>query len=53
MRTPGIRIALGIALLVGVAACNTAPPAQPAAPASAPGGIDRTVLPIAEPSPQT
>jgi arylsulfatase A-like enzyme len=52
MRTPGIRIALCIALLVGVAACNTAPPAQPAAPAGAEGGIDRTVLPIAEPAPQ-
>ena len=52
MRTSGIRIALGIALLVGVAACNTPPPAQPAAPANAQGGIDRTVLPIAEPTPQ-
>ncbi len=50
MRTSGIRIALGIALLVAVAGCNTAPPAQPAAPANAQGGIDRTVLPIAEPN---
>ena len=51
MRTPIIRFALGIALLSGAAGCNT-PPAQPAAPPAAQGGIDRTVLPIAEPAPQ-
>ena len=56
MRTSGIRIALGIAMLVAVAACNTTPPAQTAQPAAAPtaeGGMDRTVLPIAEPKPAT
>ena len=45
--------ALGAALtLVTVVGC-TAPPTQPATPAANAGGIDRTVLPIAEPSPQT
>ncbi len=51
MRTPGTRIALGVALLLGLAACNR-PPSPPAAPAAAQGGIDRTVLPIAEPARQ-
>ena len=51
MRTILIRCALGIVLLSGAAACNTPPP-QPAAPAAAQGEIDRTVLPIAEPTPQ-
>jgi arylsulfatase len=45
-----VRIILGIALLSAVAACS-APPAPPAATAPAAGGIDRTVLPIAEPAP--
>ena len=53
MRTSGIRIALGIAMLVAVTACNTTPPAQPAAPPTAEGGMDRTVLPLAEPKPAT
>ncbi len=52
MRTSGIRIALGTAMLVAVAACNAASPAQPAA-TPAQGGIDRTVLPLAEPTPAT
>ena len=34
--------------LAGAAGCGAPPPAQPAAPSAA-GGIDRTVLPIAEP----
>jgi hypothetical protein len=49
IRTSGIRIALGVALLSGVPACSPPPPAQSTAPAAVQGGIDRTVLPIAEP----
>ncbi len=56
LRTSGIRIAFGIAMLVAVAACNATPPASTAQPTAAPtadGGMDRTVLPIAEPKPAT
>ena len=46
--------ALGAALtLVTVVGCNAPPPTPPATPAANAGGIDRTVLPLAEPSPQT
>ena len=54
MRTPGIRIVLGIALTIsGVVGCSAPAPEQTARPAAAAGGteLDRTVLPIAEPDP--
>ena len=51
MTTRRLFTIVGAALTIaGMAGCGPATPAQPAAPAStAAGGIDRTVLPIAEP----
>ena len=37
-------------VVMGVVACNPAPPAQNAAPAPGGGAIDRTILPLAEPA---
>ena len=42
--------ALGAAFILAAAGCGGTAPAAPASPSSAAGGIDRTVLPIAEPN---
>jgi arylsulfatase A-like enzyme len=50
MSTSASRAGSGLALALLIAAgCSSSPPAQTAKPAAAPGTIDRTVLPIAEP----
>src|SRR5688572_33062275 len=54
MRASTIRIVIGIMVGILGAACSTSPPTPTATPATpgttATGGIDRTVLPIAEPN---
>ena len=52
MSTRTIRAALAVALATAMAVGCGAPPQQTSAPAAPAGGIDRTVLPIAEPAPQ-
>jgi arylsulfatase len=52
MSTLTIRAALAVALATAMGAGCSAPPEQTSTPAAPPGGIDRTVLPIAEPERQ-
>ena len=53
MRTRGIRI-LGISLTIaGMVGCSAPAPQQTTTPSAVAGELDRTVLPIAEPTPQT
>ena len=50
MRSTRVHVVVGLTLSIAVAAgCGTPPPAETARPASAPGAIDRTVLPVHEP----
>ena len=50
MSTVTIRAALAVALATAMGAGCSAPPQQTSTPAAPAGGIDRTVLPIAEPN---
>ena len=52
MSTFTIRAALAVALATAMGAGCSAPPEQTSTPAAPAGGIDRTVLPIAEPARQ-
>ena len=52
MSTFTIRAALAVALATAMGAGCSAPPQQTSTPAAPAGGIDRTVLPIAEPARQ-
>ena len=50
MSTLTIRAALAVALATAMGVGCSAPPQQTSTPAAPAGGIDRTVLPIAEPT---
>jgi arylsulfatase A-like enzyme len=53
MRRHNLLIAAGLVLTLSGVAARSAPPPQQAAPAASADGLDRTVLPIAEPKPPT